>query len=705
MFDTAATAHVMNSASGASKTDNRDKSTVLANRSIMKTKQVGDFPLQFFDKNGKQTVSMVLTDATISPGGVNLFASSRMLLKGWTQGGNEHAMWVTNGKTTLMFDIVLKMSDGKGAVYCAKIKPQQQELATAVMQHEVAAAGLPTIQQIHSRLGHCGEAATKAAAKHLGIQLAPGEWSVCESCAIGKAKQKNIPKTTELESRDDADEKRRVYSDIASIKNKEGQVSVLHRHWHMLVCGGYGKKHSSFHTTKGGIVESTCAKLQMWQSLGLGVDIVRMDNAKENKKLKARMESADWKLPIEVEFTARATPQQNSPVETGFATVANRARAMVAAAKVPEIWLRKMFILAANCATDVDGLMIVKWKGKVATRDEHWCGKIPAFAKHLRTWGEAGVATVKTTRTTKVDARGQTCMMVGYAKAHDGNVYMMYNLNTGVIYETRDVVWLKRMYFTGKEDVDGQMRKEMRDVQAATNHDDVEFEEQEGAVDGSQTVAIPAAKLTVPEEKSASKMAARSSKAFSDMSDYNKAQVKSLADTIRQRVTTRSGRVVVPTEKAVQWQSTLFPAEAAKISDETAEEVEEEEIVFDDSDMSDDQAHMMFTLDPEEVELGDAEEIFYDALADIGSVFKPDISCVGAGLGGGFSDTSELHVMKYDEAMHMADPKDVEEWHDAVAEEKNRMDEHKVWEAVPMTDGAFLLGDFEAELNMFMYIP
>lgn len=59
----------------------------------------------------------------------------------------------------------------------------------------------------------------------------------------------------------------------------------------------------------------------------------------------------------------------------------------------------------------------------------------------------------------------------------------------------------------------------------------------------------------------------------------------------------------------------------------------------------------------EEVELCEAKEILYDALADI----EPEFYCVRAGIGSGFTDTSELHVMKYDEAMCLADEKEVEE--------------------------------------------
>ena len=749
MYDTAATVHVMNSKIGAINVVNKDRKAIKADKTVMTTSQVGDYPLEFFDKAGNKMMSGTLSGATISPDGVNLFAATQMFKKGWSQGGNDESLWMESPdrKIKLVFDI--KIDSPEGSVYCARIKPRMQE---------VAAAAVTTVQQLHSRLGHCGEDATKKSAEQLGIELAPGQLGVCESCAIGKARQKNVPKATELETRDD-DAKRRVYMDIASIKNKKGQAVVLHRHWHMMVIGGINLKFSAFYKQKSGMIEKTCEKLKHWQQHNLGVDIVRMDNAKENKKLKARIESAEWQLPAEVEFTARATPQQNSAVETGFAVIADRSRAMMVAAKVPKEWRRKLFPFAANTATDLDGLLAVEWKGKVATRYEHWCGKNPAFAKHLRTWGEAGVVTIKSTRTTKVDDRGKTCMMVGYAKEHDGNVYKMWHKDSGVVYETRDVVWLRKMYFTGKVDEDEEIRRELRDVAEASDVDDVEFEVEEGInpVESDNSTAKGVQVAAAP-------------KKLTELSGPEKVAVKSLANTVMQRVT-RSGRVVKPTEKMAEWQAAL----QKETDKEVAEPSEIERELVQEPDDSAEIASVMCTMQPEEVVLCDAEEIFYDSLADI----EPEFSCVGAGIGGGFTDTSELHVMKYDEAMHMADEKEVEEWHDAVAEEKERMDKHGVFQAVPMSEvpegakiltstwamkkkangkkrarlnargfeqvdgehyneddkaapvvtlsaimviltlivmldwtaelcdvnGAFLLGDFGAELNMFMFIP
>ena len=38
-------------------------------------------------------------------------------------------------------------------------------------------------------------------------------------------------------------------------------------------------------------------------------------------------------------------------------------------------------------------------------------------------------------------------MFVGYSKDHDGDCYDMYYPKTNSIYTTRDVIWLRRMYY------------------------------------------------------------------------------------------------------------------------------------------------------------------------------------------------------------------------------------------------------------------
>ncbi len=58
-------------------------------------------------------------------------------------------------------------------------------------------------------------------------------------------------------------------------------------------------------------------------------------NAGENKILEKRLQSADWKLLVIMEYTAANTPQQNALVEVEFTYLAAKARAAMHAAAVP----------------------------------------------------------------------------------------------------------------------------------------------------------------------------------------------------------------------------------------------------------------------------------------------------------------------------------------------------------------------------------
>ena len=84
----------------------------------------------------------------------------------------------------------------------------------------------------------------------------------------------------------------------------------------------------------------------------------------------------------------------------------------------------------------LDGLVPIDIDGKVATQYEHWCGKVPQFAKYLHTWGEAGTVTIKSKMTPKVKDRGVQCMFTGYAIDHPGDTFQMWDPNTGRVYES-----------------------------------------------------------------------------------------------------------------------------------------------------------------------------------------------------------------------------------------------------------------------------
>ena len=90
-------------------------------------------------------------------------------------------------------------------------------------------------------------------------------------------------------------------------------------------------------------------------------------------------------MNINFEFTTRATPQQNSLVETGFAHVLNKARALLIEANVPYLQRYKIIQEAFITATKLDRFAVTKVGKELKTRYELFSGQNPEFINHLRT--------------------------------------------------------------------------------------------------------------------------------------------------------------------------------------------------------------------------------------------------------------------------------------------------------------------------------
>jgi hypothetical protein len=65
---------------------------------------------------------------------------------------------------------------------------------------------------------------------------------------------------------------------------------------------------SAFYNAKDKMIEPFCVRLQQQVARGKPVKKLRMDNAGKNKALEQRMKWSDWKLNVQVEYTAWATP-------------------------------------------------------------------------------------------------------------------------------------------------------------------------------------------------------------------------------------------------------------------------------------------------------------------------------------------------------------------------------------------------------------
>jgi len=470
--DTGASTHISASRLGMTNLRGTTGSTqiTMANGSGENLGAVGDLPVIVCDKMGHMLAKAVMRDISLVPGAkFNLYSIPQMLARGWTLGGDKNVIWIKSpdGMVTLRFDIVIPTP--KGAVYAVYLQ-RSYDVGGAAVQVSM------DISTAHARVGHISEDMTRKIASSLGWKLKPGPLGPCEACTIGKAKQKNLPRNEE-HARAGADASR-IFLDVMTVKEpNDGNRRVI---WRIMVDERLQLKFTDFYATKSGMIEPTLAKINKWKQNGYNIKYLRMDNAGENKKLAELAMSDKWKLNIEVEYTGRDTPQRNHLAEISLHSLASRARAMISHANIPEDKVFKLFPEAVKTATLMDGLVVIDVDGVSATRYEHWNKKQPPFAKYLRTWGEAGTVKTRTKMTPKIVDRGAVCIMVGYAENHAGDTYRMYNPATNGVMETRDIIWLRRMYYA-KPDKPAEFLREPDiepvDVDAEVNPDNAEVGE------------------------------------------------------------------------------------------------------------------------------------------------------------------------------------------------------------------------------------
>ena len=97
------------------------------------------------------------------------------------------------------------------------------------------------------------------------------------------------------------------------------------------------------------------------------------------------------------------TPQQNNLVEVGFPTIGNRGQAMMIAANIGYAMRFLLYKEAYMCATLLGGLVAVTSDRTIKTRIDHWGESLLKWTLVLRTWGEAGVLTLKSKATPKME--------------------------------------------------------------------------------------------------------------------------------------------------------------------------------------------------------------------------------------------------------------------------------------------------------------
>ena len=317
IINTGATQH--STGHGAGLTDLKDagdSATHVGNGQVIKTKAIGRMP--FVTNNG---IKGTMGDVQLIPGSpFNLIRGTKLQDLGFKVTGKASTMEYSKDDMSLKFDICINTP--KGMVLATRLK--RTAVATKVGGASATTKAV-SIKTAHEQLGHLSKDATRQVAKQLGWLITKGSLKACESCAIGKAKQKNVKnlgapkdKSTSVNGR--------VYLDLTRIVGPNDEKQPLRPNWCMIVDQKTRYKTTSFHEAKSGMVLATCTTFQEWSNQGRPVKILRINNAGENKKLVETLNSKDWKMYPTIEYTARDTPQHNYLAEVAIATVYGRAR-------------------------------------------------------------------------------------------------------------------------------------------------------------------------------------------------------------------------------------------------------------------------------------------------------------------------------------------------------------------------------------------
>ena len=513
-------------------------------------------------------------------------------------------------------------------------------------------------------------------ADKMGWKITRPKGYVCYNCTSSKARQKSVPKKSTHQISEESNN--RVFLHILTVKGpKKEKIFVPKPQWCLKVDEKTQMGFSEFLGKKNDIVVPSSVQFTKWKNANMPVKYVRCDNAGENKKLEEMVNGSTYNLGIEFEYTARNTPQQNHLVELKFPAIAGRGRAMMNRAHIPKLERYLLFRHTAITATKLDWLVLIKMNGVTKMRSEHWCGEVPKFARHLRMWGEAGTVTIKGKMNPKPKNRGVHCMFVGYSSGHDGDCYDMWDPSTRRIHQSRDVTWLKRMFYL-KPAGDLSENRELPEVPEIEEYL-VEDEENDLMMQGDDNLAIDhepeTENETLDEENNIDEVNVGEENTGRE-NDENSDEIEAVEDSI---------------SKGVSRGTTEFKKEKHEGGD--------------DSESDEDNMHTF--LKPslrkskrkgkKNVRFIETMNTVHDSFVDsyqndyfklINKITKDDfeegeICCVGAGLGGGFENTKELKVMTFDEAMKSDDKK---EWEKSVNEEHDRFVTNKCHKVVEAKD-------------------
>ncbi|KAL5752990.1 hypothetical protein ACOSQ2_023497 [Xanthoceras sorbifolium] len=367
----------------------------------------------------------------------------------------------------------------KGALVVARGKKCGTLYVTSNLENIVAVADSDGKSNLwHQRLGHMSEKGMKTLlSKGKLPDLKAVDVGLCEDCIFGKQKKVSFAKIGKIPK---AEKLELVHTDVwgpSPVSSLSGSL------YYVTFIDDSTRKVWVYFLKKKSEVFDTFRK---WKAMvenetGLKIKRLRSDNGGEYRDSRFREFCAN--SGIKMEKTVPMTPQQNGVAERMNRTLNERARSMRLHAGLPKmLWAEAVntaaYLINRGPSVPLDG----------GIPEEVWSGK-EVNISHLRVFGCISYVHIDSAKRSKLDAKSNKCVFVGYGGDEFG--YRFWDYENRKIIRSRDVIFNENLMYK-----DRSIAESSSSTTEAETKEFAEFEE----ISGSDVQISPE---TVQEEPSA----------------------------------------------------------------------------------------------------------------------------------------------------------------------------------------------------------
>ncbi|KAL5825678.1 hypothetical protein ACOSQ3_021741 [Xanthoceras sorbifolium] len=352
----------------------------------------------------------------------------------------------------------------KGALVVARGKKCGTLYVTSNLENIVAVADADGKSNLwHQRLGHMSEKGMKTLlSKGKLPDLKAVDVGLCEDCIFGKQKKVSFAKIGKIPK---AEKLELVHTDVwgpSPVSSLSGSL------YYVTFIDDSTRKVWVYFLKKKSEVFDTFRKWKAMVENETGLKIKRLRSDNGGEYIDSRFREFCANSGIKMEKTVPMTPQQNGVAERMNRTLNERARSMRLHAGLPKmLWAKAVntaaYLINRGPSVPLDG----------GIPEEVWSGK-EVNISHLRVFGCISYVHIDSAERSKLDAKSNKCVFVGYGGDEFG--YRFWDYENRKIIRSRDVIFNENLMYK-----DRSIAESSSSTTEAETKEFAEFEEISGS--------------------------------------------------------------------------------------------------------------------------------------------------------------------------------------------------------------------------------